>query len=266
MGYYISTHKGDGPFDPLADDFLIATDEELKVARLAFHSECDDVLLKVKEDLPEELANIVYKRFLVYYIKQIQDWMNTQLGRNIFGPSYKPSEIEEATRCIFVRGDLLHCVEEYHNSQKCNLAKHEYYFSKMPDNEAIEAQKKFQETEDRPSEEGLLPIGASAFHLIDYKKILTVTITNRKGFLYYCETDDGHQYIVPCHQMFPTVEDAQVKIKERNNRRNSAIAELHLLKKSEDESVNQDRQTALEWLNFNQDPPELLYKRLKRFV
>ena len=72
MGYYITTYKEDEPLDPIASDFLIATDEEMKVARLAFHSECDDALMQMKEALPEALSTIVYKRFLVYYIRQ--DW------------------------------------------------------------------------------------------------------------------------------------------------------------------------------------------------
>lgn len=70
MGYYITDHKPDKEFDAFSSDFLVATDEEVKIAELAFHVECDVELAKVKSALPEALANIVYKRFLVFYIRQ----------------------------------------------------------------------------------------------------------------------------------------------------------------------------------------------------
>ena len=107
-----------------------------------------------------------------------------------------------------------------------------------------------------------IPVGASAFQLIDYEKILPVIVMDRKGFLYYCETEDGHPYILPSHQLFRTAEAARDRITERNNRRNTAIEKYHLLEQSEDESVNKDRKTALDWLYFNQDPPIGLLERM----
>ena len=262
MGYYITTHKEDETLDPIASDFLIATDEEMKVARLAFHSECDDALMQMKEALPEALSTIVYKRFLVYYIRQVQQWMNTKLGYHVFGSDYRPSEREEAVRCIFIRAELLRAVEAYQEGDEARLSKNEYFFYAMSDDKTIEAQKKFQETKNKPTEDGLIPVGATAFQLIDYKKILPVTVTDRKGFMYYCETEDGHPYILPSHQLFRTAEAAREKISERNHRRNAAIDKYHLLEHSEDESVNNDRKAALDWLYFNQDPPVELLERM----
>ena len=67
--------------------------------------------MQMKEALPEVLSTIVYKRFLVYYIRQVQQWMNTKLGYHVFGSDYRPSETEEAVRCIFTRAELLRAVE-----------------------------------------------------------------------------------------------------------------------------------------------------------
>ena len=41
------------------------------------------------------------------------------------------------------------------------------------------------------------------------------------------------------------------------------ISEYQLLEISEEEDVNEDRRKALEWLDDNQDPPELLIKKLR---
>ena len=89
-----------------------------------------------------------------------------------------------------------------------------------------------------------------------------MTVTKRTGFLYYCEAADGHPYIMPSHQLFRTEGGAQAKIDERNERRETAIQKYNLLDSSEDEKIAHDRKMALEWLYFNQDPPEMLEERL----
>ena len=258
MGYYITTHKEGEEFDVLSTDFLLATEEEVKIADLALQVECGKELAKVKAALPSDLATIIYKRFLVHYIRQVQTWMNTSISYNIFGPAYRPSEVEEATRCIFVRDDLLRCVSDHASI----LTKNEYYFYSMSDDEVIEEKKKFGEPPDKPTEDGLIPIGASAFHVMDYEKVLSVTVIDRTGFLYYCRSADDHLHYIPHHQLFRTEEEVTAKIQERNDRRDPAIEKYHLLEESEDDSVNRDRRMALEWLYFNQNPPEGLIERL----
>lgn len=262
MGYYCTTQKEDEELDILSTDFLLATDEEMNIARLALRSECGDELARLKESLPENLANVVYKRHLVYYIRQVQEWMNTAYY-NAFGPDYRPTEIEEAVRCIFARSDLMDCIEKYEKGDEASLSKNEYFIYNLPDEEVLEKRDNRRSRKNRPTEEGLLMTGSAAYNLIDYERVIPVTITDRKGFLYYCEAEDGHPYIVPSHQIFATEKDAERKIAERNSRRDAAIKEYHLLEQSDDERLNHRRKQALEWLYFNQDPPDLLIEALK---
>lgn len=262
MGYFFTTQKDGEELDILSTDFLLATDEEMNVARLAFHSECDEALSRLKESLPEDLANIVYKRHLVYYIRQVQEWMNT-VDYNAFDPDYKPSESEEAVRRIFSRTDIYGCIEKYQRGDEASLSKNEYFIYSLPDEEVLENRGKYINLKTRPTEEGLLMTGSAAYNLIDYERVIPVTITDRKGFLYYCEAEDGHPYIVPSHRIFVTMEEAEAKIMERNSRRDATIEEYHLLEQSDDEWLNQRRQKALEWLSFNQDPPDPLIEELR---
>lgn len=261
MGYYCTTQKEGEKFDILSHDFLFVTDEEMYIAGMAFQSECDEILNQLKDGLPEDLAKNVYTRHLMFYIRYVQDWMNTRITPH--DPDYRPTEIEDAARCLFSRSFLTSCIDDYQNGDVESLSKNEYFIYRLSDEDILEKRKKFKSRISRPSEEGLMPVGSAAYNLIDYERIVPVTITDRKGFLYYCEAKDGHTYIAPCHHLFPTEEEANGKITERNSRRDAAIAEYHLLEQSDNERLNQRRQKALEWLYFNQDPPELMIEELK---
>lgn len=181
--------------------------------------------------------------------------MNTPLFSNVWGPDYRPSDLEDATRCTFIRYELKNIIKEYQMGKEPS---HEYFFSLLPDEEVVEFRLKY--AKDLPSAEGedFIPVGAAAFHVIDYEQVLPVAVTDRKGFLYYCRSADDHLHYVPYHQLFRTEADAEAKIRERNSRRDAAIEKYHLL----DQSDDADRQQALEWLYFNQDPPEGLIERL----
>lgn len=258
MGYFITDHKEGEKLDALSNNFLVATDEEVRVAEYFLDSECDDFLSEIEKKLPDDIAKIICKKFLVYYIKVVKDWMNTPLGGiNLFGRGYRPSETEESVRRIFTKMELRHSVDEPYKIDR------EYFFYKIPDDEVIEFQGKFDEKSEKPSEDGLIPIGEKAFYLIDYEDIVPVTVTDRIGFVFYCEDSDRNQYIVPFHQLFNTEAEAQSKIAERNNRRDAAIEKYHLLIPTTDKHLDHNRHMALEWLYYNQDPPELLAKELE---
>lgn len=265
MGYFCTTHKEGEELDIARTDFLLATDEEMNIATLAFESECEESLSRLKKSLPEDLASIVYKKILVLYIREVQEWMDT-VDQSFFGTDNKPSESDEAVRRIFSNDVICYYIEKYQRGVDPFVANDKYFIYSLPDEKVLEMRgkdKKYIEPKNRSAEEGMLPIGSAAYNLIEYDKVVPVTITDRKGFLYYCEAEDGHQYIVCSHRIFATMEEAEAKITERNSRRDAAIEKYRLLEPSDDERLDQSKQMALRWLSFNRDPPKLMVKELK---
>ena len=263
MGYYITEKKPHEKTDRVFYDFLYATDEEVEIAKVVYYTECGDYLLDIEKSVPPELGYAIYSKYFVYYIKVVHDWMNTSLFGNIFGSKYRPSELEDAVRNISMEYDLKSAPNDYTSGKR---QKQIYYFSEIPDSKVLDIRKKYGEITELPESDDLIPIGTNAYTIIDYEKILPVVVIDRKGFLYYCKESDAHLHYIPYHQLFRTEEEAKNRIMERNTRRDKAIEKYHLLDHSEDDKVNQDRQSALEWLYYNQDPPELLIEELTQYV
>ena len=268
MGYCITDKKPGESFDRLWDAYSFATQEEYDIARTVFDQECKSSLRELKETLPEDLANIVYFSHLDFYIVTVKQWMNEN-------PPYvdsRPSDSEDAFRRLYISNYIKEDIKNYLDGKSFPVHRIMYYYP-WPDDIAEECQKELYRglrcycKQPAKISNDMIPIESAAYLLIDFKDILPVRITNRKGFLYYCESiDDGQTYTVPCNRLFQTEEAAQNKIKERNGRRNTFIGKYHLLDESEDDNVNKKRAEALARLDLNSTPTKSSLEELRKYL
>ena len=263
MGYYITEEKPRNKSDRAFYDFLCATEEEVEIAKVAYYTECGDCLLEIKNAVSPELEYAIISKYFVYYIRVVQDWMNTSLFGNLFGANYRPSEQEDAVRNILTKEDLRSAPNDYTCGRR---KKQPYYYCEISDSEVLDIRQQLGDITEIPESVDFIPSGTIAYTIIDYEKVLPVVVEDRKGFLYFCKEAVDHLHYIPYHQLFRTEEEAKNRITERNTRRNTAIEKYRLLDHSNDDKVNKDRQRALEWLYYNQDPPELLIKKIIQYI
>ncbi len=260
MGYLFTTCKDMEKLDIYKFDTIMATDEEVEIAKLFLLSEFDDDFVEMENNLSEEAAYYVYKRTLVIFLRYIQEWMNTASYSGFMGREYRPSAAEEAGMVIITRIFLPEIASEY---TKGNSSLQEYTISRVSDKDILSLREEFASI-DKPSEEGLIDIDSTAFHVIDYERVIPVKVTDRKGFIFFCEDSEGESYVVPYHQLFRTEEEADKLVTERNERRYTAIEKYHLMDHTDDEKLQRNRRTALDWLFFNQNLPSALIEELEK--
>ncbi len=263
MGYLFTTCKDSEKLNIHFDEIIYATDEEVEIAKIFLHSNFDDTFVEMEESLSEEITYCIYKNTLALFLRYVQEWMNTAMVSTLLGKNYRPSAEEEAILIILTRKDLADKVTEYQNGK---MPSRDFTIFRMPDEEVFSFREKYSRKDSKPSEDGLIDIGTTAFHVIDYKRAIPVKVTDRKGFLFFCEDADREQHIVRSYELFRTEEEANKLVAERNERRNNAIEKYHLLDSTDDEKLQSDRSLALEWLHFNQDIPELLIKELEKSI
>ncbi len=263
MGYLFTTKNNDiEEPDINKHDTIIATDEEVEIAKQFLLSEFNVDFLTMDEFFPEIVTDYVYKRTLVIFLRYVQKCMNTALHEGFLGLDYRPTASEEAVMVITTRITLPKMAEEYLIAY---IPTQDYTISQLSDEDVLSLREEF-ERNDNPSEDELIAIGSTAYHVVDYERVITLTVTDRKGFLFFCEDSVGVRYIVPYHKLFRTEEEANRLVTERNERRNTAIEKYHLLDPTDDEKLRRNRSLALEWLHFNQNIPELLMKKLEKNI
>ncbi|MCR5167312.1 MAG: hypothetical protein K6C13_08865 [Oscillospiraceae bacterium] len=259
MGYIFSTCKDSKKLVIDRYETILATDEEVEIAKLYLLPEFDDDFVRMEKELSEDVASYVYRRTLVIFLGYVQEWMNTALHYSSFEYEYRPSATEEAVMVIATRISLPDFVSEY-IERKSYLR--DYTIYQISDEKILSLREEF-EIKNKPSEDGLIAIGSTAYHVDDYERVITVTVTNRKGFFFFCKDSEGEDYYVPYHELFRTKEEANRMVSERNERRDNAIEKYHLLDPTDNEQLHRDRSVALKWLHYNQDIPELLVKELE---
>lgn len=262
MGYLFTTSSDIDELGIDKNDTIIATDEEVEIAKEFLLSEFNDDFLEMNEFLLDAVTSYVYKRTLVVFVKYVQECMKTALHNGICGLEYIPTAAEEANMIISTRNFLPEMAEEYVVALNPTQ---DYTISRLSDEDVFSLREEL-ERNDNPSEDELIAIGSTAYHIVDYERVITLTVTDCKGFLFFCEDSVGVRYIVPYHKLFRTEEEANRLVTERNERRNTAIEKHHLLDPSDDEKLQRDRSLALEWLHFNQNIPELLMKKLEKNI
>lgn len=263
MGYLFTTCKDMEMLDIYKFDTIMATDEEVEIAKLFLLSEFDDDFVEMEKNLSEEAAYYVYKRTLVTFLRYMQEWMNTASYSGLMGREYRPSAADEAVMVIMTRLFLPEMASEYTEGKSSLL---EYTICRMSDEDVLSLREKFPKRDDKPSEDGLIEIGSSAFHVVDYESVLPVKVTDRKGFVFFCEDSEGESYVVPYHQLFRTEDEANRLITERNERRDNAIEKYHLMDPTDDEKLQRKRSIALEWLFYNQNIPRALIEELEKSI
>lgn len=263
MGYLFTTSKDINDLDIYKFDTIMATDEEVEIARLFLLSEFDDDFVRMEKNYSEEAASYVYRRTLVTFLRYVQEWMNIAVYPGLMGQEHRPSAGEEAVMVIVTRSILPEMVSDYLEGKSSSQG---YTIYQMSDEDVLSIREEFTGKEATINEDDLIAIGSDAFHVIDYESVLPVKVTDRKGFLFFCEDSEGEDYVVPYHQLFRTEEEADRLVAERNERRNSAIEQYHLVEPTDDKKLQHDRKIALEWLHYNHDIPELLAYRLNKGI
>ena len=217
MGYCITDKKPGESLDITSSAVYFVTDEEYAIAKKVFAQECESAIRKMKEALPEDLAKTVYFNHVAQYAHTVLGWLNkTSWYAN---PGACPCDTEDAVRREFTYADIMLDIENCLAGKGLSFV---YFYYKISDDAAIKYQNRLSKNpilgKRAKISNDMIPIGSVAYLLIDFKDILPVRITNRKGFLYYCESlEDGNSYTVPCNRLFQTEEAAQNKIKERND-------------------------------------------------
>ncbi len=262
MGYLFTTRSNIEELDIHKNDTIIATDEEVEIAEQFVLSEFNNEFLEMDEFLLDAVTSYVYKRTLVIFIKYVQKCMKTALHNDFGRLEYRPTATEEAIMVISARHLLPKMAEEYVMAYKPTQ---EYIISRLSDEDVFSLREEF-ERNDNPSEDELIVINSTAYHVVDYERVIKVIVTDCKGLLFFCEDSVGIRYVVPYHKLFRTEEEAYKLVTERNDRRDKAIEKYHLCDFTDDRELQRERNVALEWLHFNQHIPELLMKKLEKSI